>query len=218
MSIQVSYAVRITNEQGWSVACPLRTSQYQWRYVGRNQRTTDCILSNARFFLTLSTRCQSRFYAIKMTLILASEAPTVFELRSLIVFTRFAMLAPRNYSLRKIHSLHHTWLTELLSLMGHLRRGDSVFRTYTPPPSNTSFKRNTRQFLTHFSNILASIFSYPSSFTHHANNCVFTHWTSNPLRSAFITKEAFPQSATSFLLSSVLLIFFTQLTLTYTCC
>ena len=61
-------------------------------------------IKQCKIFSHTTDACHSRFYVIKMTLILsprpcavssdASEAPTVFEWRSLTVFTRLAMLAP----------------------------------------------------------------------------------------------------------------------------
>ena len=96
---RVSYAVTITKEQGWSVACPLRTSisQYQWRYAGRNQRTTDCTLSNARFFLILLSI--SNILSSRLT----SRALNFVFFHSIIIFIFkiFRFLLSTNFFLKK---------------------------------------------------------------------------------------------------------------------
>ena len=140
---RVSYAVTITKEQGWSVACPLRTSisQYQWRYAGRNQRTTDCTLSNARFFLTLPTRAIAGFMSLRWHL--SCHQGPAQSLAMLLRHRRssngdrwpFSRVLPcwHQELLPQKDSLPSSYMTNGTAFSyGHLRLGDSVFRTYTP--------------------------------------------------------------------------------------
>ena len=140
---RVSNAVTITKEQGWSVACPLRTSisQYQWRYAGRNQRTTDCTLSNARFFLTLPTRAIAGFMSLRWHL--SCHQGPAQSLAMLLRHRRssngdrwpFSRVLPcwHQELLPQKDSLPSSYMTNGTAFSyGHLRLGDSVFRTYTP--------------------------------------------------------------------------------------